>query len=217
MHSVAALDSAPEMRAVLCLFEGVATGAADGYGRIAGVPAATLLHLGPGLPTASPTCTTRGAPRRRSSTWSATTPPITCNTTRCSPPTSSASPSRVELGARIEERADGRGRRGTRGAGRNRGAGRRRHADPARRHGVERSRPSIAEAARCRPGTGERAGDRRRCQAAGQRQEDRHPAARHSARGAGSRPPAASTRRPARGCCATRSRRRSSRAPAAWR
>jgi acetolactate synthase-1/2/3 large subunit len=37
------------MRAVLCLFEGVATGAADGYGRIAGVPAATLLHLGPGL------------------------------------------------------------------------------------------------------------------------------------------------------------------------
>ena len=36
------------MRAVLCLFEGVATGAADGYGRMAGKPAATLLHLGPG-------------------------------------------------------------------------------------------------------------------------------------------------------------------------
>jgi acetolactate synthase-1/2/3 large subunit len=49
MHFVAALDSAPGMRAVLCLFEGVATGAADGYGRIAGTPAATLLHLGPGL------------------------------------------------------------------------------------------------------------------------------------------------------------------------
>src|SRR5512136_2911796 len=49
MHFVAALDSAPEMRAVLCLFEGVATGAADGYGRVAGKPAATLLHLGPGL------------------------------------------------------------------------------------------------------------------------------------------------------------------------
>lgn len=49
MHFVAALDSVPEMRAVLCLFEGVATGAADGYGRIAGKPAATLLHLGPGL------------------------------------------------------------------------------------------------------------------------------------------------------------------------
>ena len=49
MHFVAALDSGPEMRGVLCLFEGVATGAADGYGRLAGGPAATLLHLGPGL------------------------------------------------------------------------------------------------------------------------------------------------------------------------
>jgi acetolactate synthase-1/2/3 large subunit len=49
MHFVAALDSAPEMRPVLCPFEGVATGAADGYARIAGRPAATLLHLGPGL------------------------------------------------------------------------------------------------------------------------------------------------------------------------
>jgi acetolactate synthase I/II/III large subunit len=37
------------VRAVLCLFEGVATGAADGYARVAGRPAATLLHLGPGL------------------------------------------------------------------------------------------------------------------------------------------------------------------------
>lgn len=49
MHFVAALDTAPQMRAVLCLFEGVATGAADGYARIAGKPAATLLHLGPGM------------------------------------------------------------------------------------------------------------------------------------------------------------------------
>ncbi|MGH9057511.1 MAG: acetolactate synthase large subunit [Acidimicrobiales bacterium] len=49
MHFVAALDSAPALRGVLCLFEGVATGAADGYGRMAGGPAATLLHLGPGL------------------------------------------------------------------------------------------------------------------------------------------------------------------------
>jgi acetolactate synthase-1/2/3 large subunit len=49
MHFVAALDSVPEMRAILGLFEGVVTGAADGYGRIAGRPAATLLHLGPGL------------------------------------------------------------------------------------------------------------------------------------------------------------------------
>ncbi|WP_028935245.1 acetolactate synthase large subunit [Pseudonocardia spinosispora] len=49
MHFVAALDSVPQMRGVLTLFEGVATGAADGYARIAGRPAAVLLHLGPGL------------------------------------------------------------------------------------------------------------------------------------------------------------------------
>jgi acetolactate synthase I/II/III large subunit len=49
MHFVQALDSVPAMRGVLALFEGVATGAADGYARIAGRPAAVLLHLGPGL------------------------------------------------------------------------------------------------------------------------------------------------------------------------
>ncbi|HET6391827.1 MAG TPA: acetolactate synthase large subunit [Blastococcus sp.] len=49
MHFVAALDDVPDMRAVLTLFEGVATGAADGYARMAGRPAATLLHLGPGM------------------------------------------------------------------------------------------------------------------------------------------------------------------------
>ena len=49
MHFVAALDRVPEMRGVLALFEGVATGAADGYARMADRPAATLLHLGPGL------------------------------------------------------------------------------------------------------------------------------------------------------------------------
>jgi len=49
MHFVAALDTVPEMRAVLALFEGVATGEADGYARMADKPAATLLHLGCGL------------------------------------------------------------------------------------------------------------------------------------------------------------------------
>ena len=49
MHFVAALDQQPGMRAVLGLFEGVVTGAADGYARMAGKPACTLLHLGPGL------------------------------------------------------------------------------------------------------------------------------------------------------------------------
>jgi acetolactate synthase-1/2/3 large subunit len=49
MHFVAALDRIPGMRCVLGLFEGVVTGAADGYGRITGRPAATLLHCAPGL------------------------------------------------------------------------------------------------------------------------------------------------------------------------
>ena len=49
MHFVAALDSVPEMRGVLCLFEGVASGAADGYARMLGKPASTLFHLGPGM------------------------------------------------------------------------------------------------------------------------------------------------------------------------
>jgi acetolactate synthase-1/2/3 large subunit len=49
MQFVSALDSVPAMRGVLCLFEGVCSGAADGYARITGRPAATLLHLGPGL------------------------------------------------------------------------------------------------------------------------------------------------------------------------
>ncbi|OBK34492.1 hypothetical protein A5658_11155, partial [Mycobacterium sp. 1245111.1] len=49
MHFVAALDTVPQMRGVLTLFEGIATGAADGYARIADRPAAVLLHLGPGL------------------------------------------------------------------------------------------------------------------------------------------------------------------------
>ncbi|MBK3643221.1 acetolactate synthase large subunit [Streptomyces sp. MBT33] len=49
LHFVAALDDEAALRAVPCLFEGVATGAADGWGRMTGRPAATLLHLGPGL------------------------------------------------------------------------------------------------------------------------------------------------------------------------
>src|SRR5271166_2251395 len=49
LHIVAALDRRTEVRCVLGLFEGVVTGAADGYARMAGKPACTLLHLGPGL------------------------------------------------------------------------------------------------------------------------------------------------------------------------
>ncbi len=49
MHFVSALDHVPGMRGILCLYEGVCSGAADGYARIKGKPASTLLHLGPGL------------------------------------------------------------------------------------------------------------------------------------------------------------------------
>lgn len=49
MHLVAALDRLPAVRCILGLFEGVVTGAADGYARMSGRPACTLLHLGPGL------------------------------------------------------------------------------------------------------------------------------------------------------------------------
>ncbi|MEM7492590.1 MAG: acetolactate synthase large subunit [Pseudomonadota bacterium] len=48
MHLVTALDKEPRIRSVLCLFEGVATGAADGFARVSGQPAMTLLHLGAG-------------------------------------------------------------------------------------------------------------------------------------------------------------------------
>ena len=48
MHLVTALDHEPRIRSVLCLFEGVATGAADGHARVTGQPAMTLLHLGAG-------------------------------------------------------------------------------------------------------------------------------------------------------------------------
>lgn len=53
IHLLEALEHAGDMRAVLCLFEGVCAGAADGYARMTGKPAATLLHLGPGLANAA--------------------------------------------------------------------------------------------------------------------------------------------------------------------
>lgn len=53
MHFVHAVGSEPAMRTILCLFEGVCTGAADGYARMTGKPACTLLHLGPGLANAT--------------------------------------------------------------------------------------------------------------------------------------------------------------------
>ncbi len=53
MHFVRAIGKEEKMRSILCLFEGVCSGAADGYARMTGMPAATLLHLGPGLANAT--------------------------------------------------------------------------------------------------------------------------------------------------------------------
>jgi len=53
MHFVHAIGSQPKMRSILGLFEGVCSGAADGYARMAGKPACNLLHLGPGLANAT--------------------------------------------------------------------------------------------------------------------------------------------------------------------
>jgi thiamine pyrophosphate-dependent enzyme len=83
MHLVAAFDTVAGLRPVLCLFEGVATGAADGYGRVAGKPAVTLLHWDRVWPMAWPICITPAVRPRRSSISSAITPPITCNTMHC--------------------------------------------------------------------------------------------------------------------------------------
>lgn len=77
MHFVAALDRIPGMRCVLGLFEGVVTGAADGYARMADKPAATLLHCGPGWRMDWRISITHGARRRPSSTSLAIRRPTT--------------------------------------------------------------------------------------------------------------------------------------------
>ncbi len=80
MHLVQAIDKTPSMRAVLALFEGVCTGAADGFGRMTGRPAATLLHLGAGLGNGVANCrcrptratTRRSRSPRPTTAWSTT-------------------------------------------------------------------------------------------------------------------------------------------------
>jgi thiamine pyrophosphate-dependent acetolactate synthase large subunit-like protein len=76
MHFLAALEN-PRMKSVLCLFEGVATGAADGWYRMRDKPASTCCTWVPASPTAWPTSTTPSAPAPGWSTSSASTPPLT--------------------------------------------------------------------------------------------------------------------------------------------
>ena len=119
--TVAALDRVEGMRGVLALFEGVATGAADGYARMAGRPAATLLHHGPGLANGLANLHNARGRRPRWSTSSATTRPITEPSTRRSRPTSRVAAVLVlgqviGVGGRSCPRCRRSGRRGVRSA-----------------------------------------------------------------------------------------------------
>ena len=98
MHFVAALDAVPEMRGVLCLSEGVVTGAADGYGRMTGRPR-PCCTWGPAWATGWRTCTTRAARPRRCSPWSVTMPRITSAWTPRLNRTSIPSPGRCRSGS----------------------------------------------------------------------------------------------------------------------
>ena len=140
MHFVAALDRKPRMRCVLGLFEGVVSGAADGYARMADKPAATLLHLGPGL--GSSLANLHNAKRARTPMVNIVGDHATYHVQYDAPLTSDVegvAPPDVALG---QAHDDGRGPVGGCGRGRRRGApvaGQHRHADPARRHGLDRA------------------------------------------------------------------------------
>ena len=92
MPIVVALDRVPDFRVVLGLFEGVCTGAADGWARMTGRPAATLLHLGPGFANGIANLHNAKVHAHPSSTGSAITRPITLNSIRRSRRTLRRSP-----------------------------------------------------------------------------------------------------------------------------
>ena len=121
------------MRGVLCLFEGVATGAADGYGRLLGRPAATLLHLGPGL--ANGLANLHNARRAHTPVVNIVGDHATYHR-RFDPPLESDIDALAEHGVDVDPPAHPpRGRRPGHGRSRGRGASARRgcrHFDPAR-------------------------------------------------------------------------------------
>ncbi len=151
MYVVAGLDALPEPRGVLCLFEGVATGAADGYGRMTGGPAAALLHLGPGL--ANGLANLHNA-RRAGTPLLAVVGDHASYHKRFDAPLESdidALAGTVSGWVRRPARAADVGRGHRRGSRRGDGAARRgRHADPAGRRVLGRRRP--ARPAGPRPG-----------------------------------------------------------------
>ena len=184
MHFVAALDKVDGIRCVLGLFEGVVTGAADGYWRMAERPAATLLHLGPGPRQwpRQPPQRAQGQLRHRQRRGRARDLPHQARRAAHVGHRGHRAP-RLGLGAHVAERphvaADGAAAiAAARGAAR---PGR--DADPARRHRVERGRRRPAPASR-----------RRAARARGRRRGDRAAAPRPCARA--SRPCSCSPVRP---------------------
>ena len=141
MHFVAALDRVPGMRCVLGLFEGVVTGAADGYARMAGKPAATLLHCGPGL--ANGLANLHNARRASTPMVNIVGDQATYHRPLDAPLTADTEGWARGVSAWVRTATSaatvGRRRRG-RGAGGAHRAGPDRHADPARRHLLERRR-----------------------------------------------------------------------------
>ena len=167
MHFVAALDRVEGMRPILALFEGVATGAADGYGRMADKPAATLLHLGPGL--ANGLANLHNARRAATPIVNIVGDHATYHAQYDAPLASDivgfARPVSAWLHT-LHQRARRRRRCRARGAGGAAGARPDRHADPARRHGVARRRARGPRARRERSRAGRRCRDRRHRRAA---------------------------------------------------
>jgi acetolactate synthase I/II/III large subunit len=140
MHFVAALDRVPGMRCVLGLFEGVVTGAADGYARMSGKPAATLLHCGPGL--ANGLANLHNARRAQSPIVNVVGDQATYHRPNDAPLTADTEgwARRLRLGAHCHLLGHRWRRCGGCGAGRSHPSGPDRHADPALRHLMGRRR-----------------------------------------------------------------------------
>ena len=151
MHFVAALDRVDGMRCVLALFEGVATGAADGYARMAEKPAATLLHLGPGL--ANGLANLHNAMKAATPVVNIVGDHATYHRDYDSPLTSDIETAAKPFSGWVKtspDREDRRGRRRRRDRRRHEAAGSGRDADPARRHRMGRGDRPRAGAGRSR-------------------------------------------------------------------
>ena len=149
MHFVAALDRVEGMRCVLGLFEGVVTGAADGYFRMKGTPASTLLHLGPGL--ANGLANLHNAKKANSGIVNIVGQHATYHIGYNAPLTSDIEGLARPMSAWVRTSPDAKSVCRRWRCGDRRGqelAAADRHPDPARRHRLERSRRHCAGAGR---------------------------------------------------------------------